>query len=97
MSVMSLRLKDKDFKRINELSEMEHTDKSTVARKLLDYGWTYLMIMLYRDGKLSLSTLASKLELSVSETIDLLSEFGIQSPINFDDYLKGFEVFKDKS
>ena len=47
-------------------------------------------------GKLSLSTLAAKLELSVSETIDLLSEFGIESPIEYDDYLKGFEVFKKK-
>lgn len=43
---------------------------------------------------MSLSTLASKLELSVSETIDLLAEFGVESPIDYDDYLKGFEVFK---
>lgn len=52
------------------------------------------MLNLYRDGKMSLSTLASKLELSVSETIDLLSEFGVESPIDYDDYLKGFEAFK---
>ena len=70
------------------------TDKSTVARELLDYGWEFLMMKLYREGKLSLSTLADKLELSVSETIDLLSEFGVESPLDYDDYLKGFEVFK---
>jgi predicted HTH domain antitoxin len=52
------------------------------------------MIKLYREGKLSLSTLADKLELSVSETIDLLSEFGVESPIDYDDYLKGFEALK---
>ena len=46
------------------------------------------------EGKLSLSTLADKLGLSVSETIDLLSEFGVESPLDYDDYLKGFEVFK---
>ncbi|MEK7846400.1 MAG: hypothetical protein AAB257_05500 [Nitrospinota bacterium] len=94
MSVISLRLKDREIKRINELSKMGHKDKSTVARELIDYGWEFLMIKLYRDGKMSLSTLASKLELSVSETIDLLAEFGVESPIDYDDYLKGFETFK---
>ena len=54
------------------------------------------MIKLYREGKLSLSTLSLKLELSISETIDLLSKFGVESPIEYDDYLKGFEVFKKK-
>ncbi|MEK6673977.1 MAG: hypothetical protein AABY42_10985 [Nitrospirota bacterium] len=94
MSVISLRLKDREIKRINELSKMGHKDRSTVARELIDYGWEFLMIKLYRDGKMSLSTLASKLELSVSETIDLLAEFGVESPIDYDDYLKGFEAFK---
>jgi len=94
MSVISLRLKDRELKRINELSKMVNKDKSTVARELIEYGWEFLMIKLYRDGKMSLSTLASKLELSVSETIDLLSEFGVESPIDYDDYLKGFEAFK---
>lgn len=37
---------------------------------------------------------ATGLEMSASETIDLLSEFGVESPIDFDDYLKGFELFK---
>ena len=94
MSVISLRLKEREMKRINELSKMVHKDKSTVARELIEYGWEFLMIKLYREGKLSLSTLATRLELSVSETLDLLAEFGIESPIDYDDYLKGFEVFK---
>ncbi len=96
MAVISLRLKDREFRRLNELSRMEHKDKSTVARELLEYGWEFLMIKLYREGKLSLGTLALKLEISVSETIDLLSEFGVESPIEYDDYLKGFEVFDKK-
>ncbi|MEW6482667.1 MAG: hypothetical protein AB1397_06710 [bacterium] len=52
------------------------------------------MIKLYREGELSLSTLASKLELSVSETIESLSQFGIESPLDYHDYLKGFERVK---
>ena len=94
MSVISIRLKDREIKRLNELTKMVKKDRSTVARELMEYGWEFMMIKLYRDGKLSLSSLAEKLELSISETIDLLAEFGIESPIDYDDYLKGFEVFK---
>ncbi len=95
MSVISLRLKEKEMNRINELSTVEHKEKSTVARELIEYGWRFLMIDIYRKGKISIGVLSSKLELSLSETIDLLAEFGIESPIDYDDYLEGFEVFKN--
>jgi len=92
MPVISLRLKEKDFNKLDEFSKMVNKDKSTVARELLENGWKFSMIRLYRDGRLSLETLASKLELSISETIDLLSETGIKSPVSYDDYIKGFEA-----
>ena len=94
MGVISLRLKDRDFKRIEELSKIENKDKSTIARELLEYGWDFLMVKHYKEGKLSLTSLSEKIGLSVSETIDLLSELGVEAPIDYDDYLKGFEVFK---
>ncbi|MDA8089451.1 MAG: hypothetical protein M0Z61_04420 [Nitrospiraceae bacterium] len=93
MGVISLRLKERDLERLEELSKSEHKDKSTMARELLEYGWDFLMLKYYRDGKLSLNGLAKKLDIPVSEAIDLLKEFGIEAPIGFDDYLKGFEVF----
>ena len=63
-----------------------------MARELIDYGWEYLMLRQYRANHLSLSTLAEKLDLSVAETIDLLTEFGITAPLEFDDYLQGVDV-----
>jgi methionine synthase II (cobalamin-independent) len=54
------------------------------------------MLRHYKEGKLSLEGLAKKLDISISEAIDLLAELGIEAPIEFDDYLKGFEVFKEK-
>ena len=93
MGVISLRLKDRDLERLDELSKALHKDKSTMARELLEYGWDFLMLEYYKEGKLSLSGLAKKLDLSISEAIDLLKERGIEAPIAFDDYLKGFDVF----
>jgi len=93
MGVISLRLRDRDLERLGELSKALHKDKSTMARELLEYGWDFLMLEYYKEGKLSLTGLAKKLDVSISEAIDLLKERGIEAPIGFDDYLKGFEVF----
>jgi|GEM_PF-238238 len=95
MSVLSLRLKESEFERITELSKIRHEDKSTVAKELMDYGWNYLMLKLYKDGKLSLGTLSEKLDLSISETLDRLAEFGVIAPIEYEDYLKGSESLKN--
>ena len=95
MSVISLRLKDKEKKRIEELSRLENKNKSIIARELIDYGWEFLMIRHYKDKKLSLENLAKKLDISISEAIDLLSELGIEAPIEFEDYLMGFEVLEN--
>ena len=54
------------------------------------------LIKYFKEGKLSLEGLAKKLSISISEAIDLLAELGIEAPIEFEDYLRGFEVFKGK-
>jgi hypothetical protein len=94
MGVISLRLKDRDLERLDELSKLERKDRSTTARELLEYGWEFVMLKYYKEGKLSLEALAKKLNMSISEVIDLLAEFGTEAPIEFEDYLKGFNVFK---
>ena len=53
------------------------------------------MIRQYRQGKLSLDMLAQRLDLSLSETIDVLSDLGMQAPIEYEDYLKGLTVLQD--
>lgn len=54
------------------------------------------MVRYYKAEKLSLGGLAKKLDISTSEAIGVLSKLGIEAPIEYEDYLKGFEVFKDK-
>jgi len=92
MSVVSLRLKDAELKKLEELSRMEHKEKSAVARDLINYGWEFLMLKQYRQGKLSLGSLAKKLNVSMLEVIDFLAELGIEAPIQYEDYLRGLEV-----
>ena len=54
----------------------------------------YMMLKLYRLGKVSIGKMSQKLDISINEALDMLSEFGIESKIRYDDYLAGFENLK---
>ena len=60
----------------------------------MDFGWDYLVVKLYKDGNISLGTLSETLELSISDTLYRLAEFGVEAPIEYEDYLKGSEYLK---
>jgi len=96
MGVISLRLENAELKRIDDLSSQEHKGRSTVARELIQQGWQYRMLMQYRDGKLSLGSLAKSLDISITEALDLLADSGMESPVEYEDYLKGFDVLNNK-
>lgn len=96
MKVVSVRLNEKEIEMIEKLAKAQKRDKSAVTRELIDYGWYFLALRNYKDGKLSLGRLAKQLDLTVAETLDLLAEFGITAPIDYTDYLKGYEAFSRK-
>lgn len=92
MGVISLRLENSELRRIDDLSSQEHKGRSTVARELIQQGLQFRMLKQYREGKLSLGSLAKNLDISVGEAIDILAEFGIESSVEYEDYLKAFDV-----
>jgi predicted HTH domain antitoxin len=94
MSVMSLRLNEKEIDRISRLSERKKEAKSEVVRELLQEGWVFYWLKLYSEKKVSVGKMAEELDLSVNEVLDLLAGFGIESSILYDDYLLGFENLK---
>ena len=48
-------------------------------------------IQQYKEGKLSLERTAKELQTSISELFDILAEFGIETPIEYEDYLEGLK------
>lgn len=50
----------------------------------------------YKEGKLSLGSLAKQLDLTLAETMDFLAEFVVTAPIDYADYLKGCEALSKK-
>jgi len=86
---MSIRLSEQEMKRLQTLADEEDKEKSSVARELLMDGLKYKMLLGYKEGRVSLAKLSKTLGMSLSDVIDLLSSFGLQSPISYDEYLQG--------
>lgn len=93
---MSIRVSESELKQINKLAKTAGLDKSAAARELLRDGWFFYWIRQYREEKVSLENLSTNLNLSLSETIDLLAELGIEAPVSYDDYISGYK-FLDKT
>ena len=89
MPVMSIRLSEQEMKRLQTLADEEDKEKSSVARELLMDGLKYKMLLGYKEGRVSLAKLSKTLGMSLGEVVDLLSSFGLQSPISYDEYLQG--------
>ncbi len=91
-NVLSVRLEEKSMSRLRDRAQEEGKELSAVARELIDEGLVLAAMREYREGKLSLATLASRTGLSVSEAIDVLAELGVGSPIDYEEYLEGLDA-----
>lgn len=97
MPITTLRLDDRELRRIERLAKKTRRDKSAVARELLDSGWQLHLIRQYRAGKISIGYLADELDRSIGETMDLLIELGVPSNVSLADVISGQGVLGDKT
>lgn len=79
------------MKRIDQLAGVEKKDRSAITRELISGGLDYLMIRRYKEGRLSLGKLAERTGRSLADTLDLLAGLGVPAPIDYADYLRGFQ------
>ena len=93
--VITLRLQERELGFIKEFSSKENRGRSYAVRKLIDYGWVYFILKNYREGKISIGKASKELSLTITETIELLSDLGINSPISYDEYLEGYNSLKN--
>jgi predicted transcriptional regulator len=91
-NVLSVRLNDESLKRVRELATRDKKEISMMMRELIDQGLVLLALREYREGKLSLGSLAKCLGVSLAEAIDLLADLGVRSPIEYDEYLQSLQT-----
>ena len=87
MKVKSIRIPDDLDNAIDYVSKIEKIDKTQPFRKLARIGYEYFIAKQYKEGRISLRNVTGQLNLTLSESIDLLAEFGVTGNIRTEDVL----------
>ena len=91
---LSIRVNAEDYSFLVRLASAEREDLSKAARDLLVRGRVLLAVERYRSGKASLGKAAEIAGLSVSETMDVLAQFGVEANLDKEDYLASLSSLK---
>lgn len=86
---MSIRMDRENFEFLRELTKEQRSDLSKAVRDMVTRGRVLLGVERYKQGEASLGRAAELAGVPVGRMMTLLSEFGIESRIEDDDYLQG--------
>ncbi len=86
---MSIRMDRDNYEFLAEISKEERSDLSKAVRDLVTRGRILLAVERYRKGEASLGKAAELAGLPVGQMMTILTEFGVESRIEKEDYLQG--------
>ena len=92
MKVKSVRIPEDIDKAIDFVARSEKLEKTQSIRKLTRLGFEVYIAKSYEKGKLTLREAATLLNLTLSETIDLLSEMGVRGNIRAKDVTESLKI-----
>ena len=92
MKVKSIRIPDDIDKSIEFVARLEKLEKTQTLRKLTRLGLEFYVAKSYERGKLTLREVAELLNLTLSETIDLLAEMGVKGNIRAKDVMESLKA-----
>jgi len=84
--ITSFRLEKKDLEFLNKFSKEENRSKGEALRELIVNGRLMLAIRLYKEKKISIGKASEIAGISISEMIDTLSRFGLNSNLTLEDF-----------
>ncbi len=88
---MSIRMDRENYEFLTKITKEERSDLSKAVRDLVMRGRVLLAVERYKKGEASLGKAAQVAGLSVEQMMTLLTEFGVESRIEKDDYLQGLK------
>jgi predicted HTH domain antitoxin len=86
---MSIRMDRDNYEFLAEISKEERSDLSKAVRDLVTRGRVLLAVERYRKGEASLGKAAELAGLPVGQMMTILTEFGVETRSEKDDYLQG--------
>lgn len=85
---MSIRMDAENYEFLSKLAKEERSDYSRAVRDLVTRGRLLLAVECYKEGEASLGRAAELAGLPIGQMMTLLSEFGVESRLDHEDYLK---------
>jgi predicted HTH domain antitoxin len=80
-----------NYEFLNEITKEERSDLSKAVRDLVTRGRVLLAIERYSKGEASLGKAAGLAGLPLGQMMTILTEFGVESRIEKEDYLEGLK------
>jgi predicted HTH domain antitoxin len=86
---MSIRMDRDNYQFLREITKEERSDLSKAVRDLVTRGRVMLAVERYKKGEASLGKAAELAGLPLGQMITILTEFGVESRLEKEDYLQG--------
>jgi predicted HTH domain antitoxin len=91
---MSIRMDRENFEFLNELTKEQRSNLSKAVRDMVTRGRVLFAMEKYKKGEASLGRAAELAGIPVGQMMTLLTEFGVQSRIEDEDYLQGLAAIR---
>jgi len=89
---MSIRMDRENFEFLNELTKEQKSDLSKAVRDMVTRGRILLAVERYKKGEASLGRAAELAGVPVGQMMTILTEYGVESRVEQEDYLQGLRV-----
>ena len=91
---MSIRMDRGNYEFLNKITREERSDLSKAVRDMVTRGRILLAVERYKKGEASLGRAAELAGLPLGQMMMVLAEFGVESRLEKEDYLRGLQNLK---
>jgi predicted HTH domain antitoxin len=88
---MSIRMDRENFEFLNELTKEQRSNLSKAVRDMVTRGRILLAVERYKMGEASLGRAAELAGVPVGKMMTILTEYGVESRVEQEDYLQGLQ------
>jgi len=86
---MSIRMDRDNYEFLREMTKKERSDLSKAVREMVARGRMLLAVERYKKGEASLGRAAELAGVPLGQMITILTEFGVESRVEHEDYRQG--------
>jgi predicted HTH domain antitoxin len=87
-------MNDKDYNFLSSLANEEREDVSKKVRELVDLGRVMLAIEKYKKREASIERASRIAGVSISRMLDILKGYGVETNLEYEDYLEGLKALR---